>query len=181
MAAGPGTGGSNPFSTGTTAVQNQYPTPQSFADYLNQHWPGKRITGSGVPSGSDVGDQWLTWYAAQSAKYPSYSLGEWEQAFFTIVGAHELGDAVGQAVQATADATGQMAQGTAAGLDQFASFLSPFEDIANVFHALGETSTWLRLAKIVIGGALILAGVAHLTGAGSTAMNIAKKVPIVPV
>lgn len=56
----------------------------------------------------------------------------------------------------------------------------PLEDIGQAFHAIGEKSTWIRVGKVVIGGALIIAGVIHLSGADKAARDIARKIPVIP-
>lgn len=167
MALGPGAGSANPFSTGTSATQNQYPTPQSYADFLNQHWPNKRITGSGAPSGANVGDQWLNWYQAQSAKYPQYALGQWEQAFFSIVASRSLGDAVANAASATGQATGQAATGIGQGILQFTSPLQ-------FLQGLASGNLWVRVAKVVAGGLILTVGLVKLTGLDAKAPKIVK-------
>jgi hypothetical protein len=50
--------------------------------------------------------------------------------------------------------------------------------IGDFFHRLTEAATWIRLAKVVIGGALVLIGVAHMTGFSGSAGNAARAVPL---
>lgn len=53
-------------------------------------------------------------------------------------------------------------------------------NIANAFGDLTQANTWVRLAKIVVGGALVIAGVIHLSGAGNAVKDVAGKIPIIP-
>lgn len=46
------------------------------------------------------------------------------------------------------------------------------------FASLGEKNLWIRAAKIIAGGALVVIGLAHITGAGNEVMTIARKAPL---
>jgi hypothetical protein len=46
------------------------------------------------------------------------------------------------------------------------------------FSALTQSSTWIRVAKVVIGGTLLIVGIAHITGAGGAVATAARKVPV---
>jgi hypothetical protein len=59
--------------------------------------------------------------------------------------------------------------------------LDYLKNIAGFFESLGERNTWIRVAKVLIGGVLVIAGFIKLTGAKQTAQSIVSKVPIVPV
>jgi len=63
-----------------------------------------------------------------------------------------------------ADAVGN----TIPGLTQIGSF----------FTSLGSRNLWIRAAKIVIGGALVVIGLAHITGASNTVAAAARKAPL---
>jgi len=89
-------------------------------------------------------------------------------------GTQAAGDESGNPI---AEAAGLAAGGTS-DLTNPLQFLG---DIANIFGDLTEASTWIRFAKIVVGGTLIIVGVAHLSGAEKAAKDIASKVPIIPV
>jgi len=54
-------------------------------------------------------------------------------------------------------------------------------DAAAVTDFLGKLSspnTWIRVAKILVGGALLIIGLAHATGADNTVASVARKVPL---
>lgn len=46
-------------------------------------------------------------------------------------------------------------------------------NIANFFGDLSQASTWIRIAKVVIGAVLVFVGTAHLTGADKAALKAA--------
>jgi YHS domain-containing protein len=50
--------------------------------------------------------------------------------------------------------------------------------IGDFFGALGQANTWIRVAKVVAGGALLIIGIAHITGAANAAASVARKVPL---
>lgn len=50
--------------------------------------------------------------------------------------------------------------------------------IGGFFGALTSANTWIRVAKVVIGGALLIIGIAHITGASNAVADAARKVPL---
>lgn len=50
--------------------------------------------------------------------------------------------------------------------------------IGSFFGALGQSNTWIRVAKVVVGGVLLIIGIAHITGAGNAVATAARKVPV---
>ncbi len=50
--------------------------------------------------------------------------------------------------------------------------------IGDFFSALGDANTWIRVAKVVVGGTLLIIGLAHMTGASNAVASIARKVPV---
>lgn len=43
---------------------------------------------------------------------------------------------------------------------------------------LSNQHTWIRVAKVVVGGSLLLIGLAHMTGADNAVASAARKVPL---
>lgn len=43
---------------------------------------------------------------------------------------------------------------------------------------LTSSATWIRVAKVVVGGALLIVGLAHITGADNTVAVVARKAPL---
>ena len=56
--------------------------------------------------------------------------------------------------------------------------LSGLDAIGAFFNNLGLASTWIRVAKVVIGGTLVVIGIAHMTGASNAIADTARKVPL---
>lgn len=53
-------------------------------------------------------------------------------------------------------------------------------EVGDFAHRLTEANTWIRIGYVLAGVALIITGVAHLSGADNALMNAARKVPIIP-
>lgn len=58
-----------------------------------------------------------------------------------------------------------------------AASLSGINAIGQFFNNLGNSNTWIRVVKVVIGGMLVIVGLAHITGAGNAIASTARKVP----
>jgi hypothetical protein len=52
---------------------------------------------------------------------------------------------------------------------------APFLSVGQFLSKLGNPNLWIRVGEFTIGAALLIVGLAHLTGADSTAMKIATK------
>jgi hypothetical protein len=63
-------------------------------------------------------------------------------------------------------------------LDFLKNIAGGIGEIGDAIHALTEENTWIRIAKVVAGGLLLLIGLAHITGAENKVASIARKVPI---
>jgi hypothetical protein len=59
-----------------------------------------------------------------------------------------------------------------------ATGLAGLSQIGEFFSALGDKNLWVRVAKVVIGGVLVLVGLAHMTGASNAVASAARKVPL---
>jgi hypothetical protein len=55
------------------------------------------------------------------------------------------------------------------------NFLQP---IGQFFSDLGKANTWIRVAKVVVGGLLLIIGLVHITGVGGAVADTARKVPV---
>lgn len=67
---------------------------------------------------------------------------------------------------------GQAAQATGG-----ASFLAPLGDVGNFFHALTQSSTWVRVGEVALGGILIYVG-ARALSQGSSAVGAQARKPV---
>ncbi|HEX5494521.1 MAG TPA: hypothetical protein VFX70_08130, partial [Mycobacteriales bacterium] len=50
--------------------------------------------------------------------------------------------------------------------------------VGDFFAALTQANTWIRVAKVLGGGLLLVIGIAHITGAGNAVATAARKVPV---
>ena len=50
--------------------------------------------------------------------------------------------------------------------------------IGDFFASLGKANTWIRVAKVLIGGVLLVVGLVHITGADNAVASAARKVPL---
>lgn len=163
----------NPTTPGQT--QKLYPDPQSFAAFLNSHWPNQRLktkTFNGVQlTGNNVGDQWLNWYATESPNHLNYSLGDFEIVFFDFVVAQSLL----KGLSAAETATGQVVNDFKTGI-QNTNFnpLSGLASIGDFFSRLSQANTWIRVGEVILGIMLITSGVLHISGADADITGIAK-------
>jgi hypothetical protein len=56
--------------------------------------------------------------------------------------------------------------------------LSGLQSIGNFFSTLTQPDTWIRVAKVIIGGTLLIIGIAHITGASDAVSTAARKAPL---
>jgi hypothetical protein len=56
--------------------------------------------------------------------------------------------------------------------------LTGINAIGAFFNDLGNANTWIRVAKVVIGGLLLIIGIVHITGVSGAAADVARKVPL---
>lgn len=110
---------------------------------------------------------------AQAAGKPSGSVGPFatRAAAQAYVNAHKETAPVDNSVIGQDLSGGAKAASSAAG-----SVLGGFTGGLTGFHG---SNFVIRAAKIIIGGMLLLIGLAHITGADNSAANIARKVPII--
>lgn len=58
------------------------------------------------------------------------------------------------------------------------SWLSGLGSFASFLNALASKNLWIRVAKVMVGGALLVIGLAHITGADNAVATIARKAPL---
>lgn len=74
--------------------------------------------------------------------------------------------------------TTSIAQGAANVPAAAAQGIPGLSQIGDFFGALGKSNTWIRVAKVLFGGVLLVVGIAHITGASSTLADTVRKVPL---
>lgn len=63
------------------------------------------------------------------------------------------------------------------GNESSAAQVPGIQQIGDFFSKLGNSNTWIRVGKVVIGAALIIVGISHMTGMDNAAGKVARKVP----
>jgi len=58
------------------------------------------------------------------------------------------------------------------------SALSGLAAIGDFFARLGDPNTWIRVAKVIAGGTLLIVGLAHMSGADNAIATVARKAPL---
>jgi hypothetical protein len=119
--------------------------------------------GGGTPGSSSGWKIVKATSEAQKTSYISKGYDAWfstEAAAKSFEGTEESPVASGEPQGAVANAIPGLAQ------------------IGDLFGALTQASTWIRVAKVVAGGALLIIGLAHITGAGNAVAATARKVPL---
>lgn len=64
------------------------------------------------------------------------------------------------------------------GLENTGGIGTGLAGVYQVVTNLGNPNTWVRVAKVIVGGALLLIGLAHMTGADNAVASAARKVPV---
>jgi len=57
--------------------------------------------------------------------------------------------------------------------------ISGIDAIGQFFGKLTDPNVWIRVAKVVVGGALLIIGLAHMTGAENAVFTAARNVPVI--
>jgi hypothetical protein len=153
----------------TTAQQTAF-WLKTFAAY-----PGT-VTPAWVASNADLkpyqGKTAVGLYNALAAKYPTASPQQIGSTVYQVWLGAGATQAIGDIATATGAATGAVATGVATGLPSWETAIGTF------LGALSSASTWIRVAKVTIGGAMLLVGIAKLTGAGGVAAKAVKIAPL---
>lgn len=120
------------------------------------------------------GDTALKMYKALAKAYPKATPLERGASVYQTW----LVDGVGQTIQSVVNAEGNAAGDTAKGIET-ASILPGWADpLASFLGALDSANTWIRVAKVIVGGALVIVGLAKLTGVGGIAAKAVKAAPL---
>jgi len=124
------------------------------------------------------GAAYTTWAKAAIAKDPS--LTPYNAAVAWLAGTGIGGD-VAVAVGGTGTATDQIGQGGTNGLENVekqANAIPGLVQIGDFFGALAGANLWIRAAKVIFGGVLLIVGIVHITGVDNAVAKIARKVPL---
>ena len=167
-------------------------TPQAAATYFNKYLNGgKPISLSGVPSGSNLGDQWLAWYAQEQAAGKTGTLVQFEEAFVILWTDATLGQNLSTALGAAATDIGTAVNGIGPGISQFNQDLggapaaaagaysaatSWESSLSGILGDLTSKSTWMRAIKIIGGIGLIAIGLVMMADQSKTVQSAARTV-----
>lgn len=75
--------------------------------------------------------------------------------------------------------TTSIATGVANAAPDVANSIPGLSQIGDFFSALAQKNTWIRVLKVVVGGTLVIVGLAHMTGASNAVAETARKIPII--
>lgn len=120
-------------------------------------------------------------YATYNRNHPGNSAYVNAQQFLDIIVAEGLANGIKTAVSTTGTALGAIPGAAAQGAQNAANALNPLtgvDAIGGFFNKLGEANTWIRVAKVAVGGLLLIVGIVHITGAGGPVASAARKVPL---
>lgn len=123
--------------------------------------------------GAAIGAKFKTWYDAALKQDKNLTP---DQATVTFLVGEGLSTNLGTAGEALGAVPGAAAKGASNAYKSLTSGpLSGIEAIGAFFNTLGQGSTWIRVAKVVIGGVLLISGIVHMTGIDKNALGIASK------
>lgn len=160
-------------------LQKQYPTAAAFArklDTLNGGKPLAARFGGQVIPGNSIGAQWTHLYGIARPKYPAtVTLGDFEESF--LVGYLIPADLGADIVAVT---TGD-AHVTAVAATAATTALNPFSSVLGFLQGLTSANLWVRVAKVAIGGAILIIGISKLTGIDKQVAVLGKAVAKAPL
>lgn len=155
-------------------------TPQAFASYLDANFAGTDGK-KGHPltaldnlgyTGSTLGAQWLSFWAAEQAKFGAqYSLLQAEQAFIVLWEEGTLGTNLAQGSAGGLAAGGALGQAGAQ-----AAAATTAGELGSIFSVLQSGALWVRVGEVALGLILLAIGVAKLTNAVPIATKVASYV-----
>lgn len=137
-------------------------------------YTGTATTKLGTPLHGKTWDQvYAALYAAAQTVKPPQSPDQ--VALETQVLAATEGLALGAQAGAAGAANAIEQSGNAAAATNFAPWATGLGDF---LAALTSANTWIRVAKVVVGGVLLIVGLVHITGADNAVATAARKVPL---
>jgi hypothetical protein len=160
-------------------VTTNQPTPTGTTDAFwigtFESYPGT-VTAAWVKTNASLkpyeGLSAVGMYDALGKKYPSATPQQKGSTVYQVWLGAGTAQAVGDIIGATGTAVGSVATGVATGLPSWEGSLGSF------LGDLTSASTWIRVAKVIVGGAMLLVGIAKLTGASGIAASAVKIAPL---
>lgn len=87
-------------------------------------------------------------------------------------------DSIGADTASLAQGVANATSDTATGVSTASYVPSWASGLTSLLGALTSANLWIRVAKVIVGGTLLIVGLVHITGAGGAAADIARKVPV---
>lgn len=163
------------------------PTGQGFTAAQWEAWetanatPGNPVYTGTAKAGGTVplaGKTWAQVYAALYAVGQAQTPKATPDAIGIATEELALEEALGLTLGAAETSAGSAVAAAGTGVAN-ANFLPPWANgLAGFLSNLTTAALWIRIAKVVVGGALLLIGVAHMTGAGGAVAKAARSVPL---
>jgi hypothetical protein len=136
--------------------------------YLNAEYGSYKYTNTAKTAyQGKTAAQIYAYLKAQNPAAAPYSLAV---ASADLIVSSEVGQGVAAGVSTGTSALGDTATGVATANYGFA--------LSSLLAALTSKNLWVRVGKVVIGGALVIIGLAHMTGASGAVATIARKAPL---
>jgi hypothetical protein len=130
------------------------PTVQYYAQELDAKYPGR-----------GVGAAFLDF----ASEHPSLSPQQAGSAFALEIGTKGLATAIGQAVSGVGTSLGQITTGSEKGAEDVSKSLSWTDALGSFLNFITGRTGWVRIGEAIVGLALIIVGVDHLTSSTSAA------------
>lgn len=137
--------------------------------YLNAFWGSAKFTSATASPYQGMTAAQV--YATIAAAHPGTSPYEIAVAASDVMLSSAVGSTIGAGVNTATTALGDTATGVATANYGFT--------LASLLSALTSKATWVRVAKVIVGGGLLLIGIAHMTGASDAVSTAARKVPVI--
>lgn len=140
----------------------------------NPVYTGTAKAGGTVPL---AGKTWAQVYAALYAVGQAQTPKQTPDQIGSATEELALEEALGLTLGAATSTAGQVigAAGTGVATASFAPWAS---GLTGLLGNLTSAALWIRVAKVIGGGALLIIGLAHITGATNTVATAARKVPL---
>lgn len=121
-------------------------------------------------------------YAAYNAAHPGSSAYANAQAFLELILVEGLDKAIQTGLTGAAETEAGIpaaaAQGASNAAKTLEAPLTGIDAVGAFFNDLTNSGTWIRVAKVLVGGLLLVIGLVHITGADNAVASVARKVPL---
>lgn len=168
----------NSGGSGTQTLASNATESQALA-YLSAYWGSAKYTNSQSTPYNDKDAEQI--YAYIKSQHPTgYTPYQYAQAAQDVMlsSAVAKGISTGTSEGLTAIGDSAVAAGNSANYPSLPSWLSGLDSFAHFLNALGSANLWIRVAKVAVGGTLILIATAKITGAGSVISKLPVPIPV---